>query len=471
MTDRVRTIGRRRLLQGAGAAGLALPFLQSLQAPERSSAQPSRPPLRLLVVYHGLGTIVDQWRPATVGRDYELSPLLAPLARHRDDMLVLSRIENQMIQRLKRGEMHHTDGAYTLFTSQPMAGMIDSGGRLTGVDTVDGIPPIGPSIDQVLAERVSNGPGLRRSVHLGVGGPFPGEYQTFWRSTGPGTTEWIPNEVDPQTAFDTLFGMVEIEEGRPPTFQERLRARSGSVLDSVRESYRALEQAVPMEDRLVLQNHAQQLRDLEQNLQININYTEGCQRPEINLPGGFEPFADEWALQSSENQFDILTMALACDITRVATLQFTGLHSHRFSDIPNYTIPAPGFSDWHAMVHNDQGASLGDGLFRGFEWFSHRMASLIDRLKAVREGSGSMLDNTIVLWMSEFGDGGGHTVQDLPVVLFGGPIRKGEHIDCSGRSTNELFVALAERFGVTLDGFGLTSFGGDSFYRGPIPIA
>ena len=468
MKPPIRKLGRRRFLQGAGAATLALPFLRSLQA----KGQPATPPLRFVVVYHGLGTLVDRWRPSGFGAGYGMSDLLRPLEAHRDDMLVVSGIENQMIRALEHGEVSHAAAAHSLLTAQPMEGVIGPDGRHTGIDTVDGRPPVGPSIDQVIADHIAAeaGQGLR-SVHLAVGPSHPGEYAAFWRDRG-GNQEWIANESDPRAAFNAIFaGVNPSEEPTELSLRDRLRLHSGSVLDSVRESYGRLERAVPTEDRLVLQAHAQLLRELEQNLDVEVTYTGSCSQPSLDTPGEDRWFDRvEHSTRSAQNQMEILSMALACDVTRVATLQFTHSHGQRFLDIPGYNVPGFGYGDWHAMVHNDNGQSLGDSLYPGYEWYSHRMDTLLSRMKTISDGAGTLLDNTIVLWISEFGDGGGHTVNDLPVGLFGGPIRKGEHLDGSGYSTNELFVGIAERFGLSLDSFGMESYLGESFTSSPLSI-
>lgn len=472
----LRKIGRRAFLTGAGATALTLPLLRSLSTAE---AAPGDHPQRLVIIYHGLGTLMDQWRPSTTGPGYTLPPMLAPLARHQNEMLVLSGIDNMA------GDLQpnsHTAGAHSMLTASPVETFIRPDGSFseyTGEDSLPELPPIGPSVDQLIADHISTGPGLRRSVHLGVGHGHPGEYSAFWRDDGLGSMQYISNEADPRAAFGSLFGNVTFPEQAVLTPRQRMRQHTGSILDSVLSGFRDLESRLPAEDRIALQRHANQIREVERNLNIEIQVSNTCSRPEINLPEGFIFYEDPWAPVSASNQMDLLTMSLACDITRVATLQFTGLHGRRFSDVPNYQIPAPGFNDWHDMVHNDPDEfgtvrDLGDGLFRGYEWFSHQVASFIDRLKATPEGDGTLLDNTLVLWISEFSDGGGHDMVDLPIVLFGdlqGTLRTGEHIDCSGHSTNELFISLLRAFGRNDSTFGWTQGrNGARFDQNPINL-
>lgn len=473
----LRKLGRRAFLTGAGATALTLPFLHSVSTP--AQAAPGDRPQRLVIVYHGLGTLMDQWRPAQTGPNYTLPPLLAPLARHKSEMLVLSGIDN------RAGDLQpnsHTAAAHSLLTASPMETFVRPDGSFTEYGPGDGqpeLPPIGPSFDQLIADHISSGSGLRRSVHLGVGHGHPGEYAAFWRDDGTGSMQYISNEADPRAAFQSLFGNVMLPEQTILTPRQRMRQHTGSILDSVLSGFRDLESRLPAEDRITLQRHAEHIRTVEQNLNIEIEVSNSCMLPELMLPQGFMYYEDPWAPIAASNQMDLLTMSLACDITRVATLQFTGLHGRRFSDVPNYQIPAPGFNDWHDMVHNDLPEDgvprdLGDGLFRGYEWFSHQVAGFIDRLKATPDGDGTLLDNTLVLWISEFSNGGGHDMVELPVVLFGdlqGTLRTGEHMDCSGHTTNELFISLLRAFGRNDSTFGWTrGRAGERFDQNPIDL-
>ncbi|MEO0815203.1 MAG: hypothetical protein AAFY60_20245, partial [Myxococcota bacterium] len=102
---------------------------------------------------------------------------------------------------------------------------------------------------------------------------------------------------------------------------------------------------------------------------------------------------------------------------------------------------------------------------------SHRVNRVIEELKSLNGPSGSLLDNTVVMWASEFGDGGGHTVQDLPFVFFGGPIRGGHHIDGRGHTHHELLIGLAERFGLPLETLGVPAYLGESFIGSPLSLS
>ncbi|MEL6547917.1 MAG: DUF1552 domain-containing protein, partial [Myxococcota bacterium] len=256
MKPQIHRINRRAFLAGTGAATLTLPLLPSWTA--RAQSQPPN----LVVLYHGIGTRLDAWRPAQTGTGYTMPELLRPLEAHRDDMLIVSGVENRLLYRLEAGEISHAAAAHSLLTAAPMEGVIGADGRHTGIETIDGRPPVSPSIDQVIAEHIS-APGQRRSVNLGVGPTQVGEYAVFWRELAAGNTEWVAHMSDPSEAFARVLGGLEPDAPVELGFRERLRQQSGSVLDAVTESYGRLERSVSAEDRMVLQAHATRIRELE----------------------------------------------------------------------------------------------------------------------------------------------------------------------------------------------------------------
>lgn len=470
MKPTIHSVGRRRFLVGAGATTLTLPLLPSLEARAQSSGQP---PLRFVVVGHSIGTLVDRWRPTGYGQDFTLPDLLSPLQPFQSDMQIISGVDNQMSEDLKIGsEVHHASAAHALFTGAPMEGMVRNG-RRTGFDAgEDAAPPTGPSIDQIVADRLSAQGGVRRSIHLSAGPSRVGEYRLFWRKrSSQAQAEYMSNNADPAAALSQLFANATTGPSENLSFEARLRNHAGSILDSVRESYGRLERSVPPEDRLALQSHATMIRELEQDLQVQVVASDECARPQLNIPGQERWFDRvENAKAAAEAQSRIIAMALACDVTRVATLQFSHTHLQRFTDIPNYTVPNFGYGNWHDMVHNDDTGSINDSLFLGFQWYSHRVAYLLSAIKAVQDSGSNLLDNTVVLWASEYGNGGLHWATNIPMVLFGGPLRKGVHIDGRGHSTHEVLMGVAERFGISLSSIGMPEYQGRSYVDNPLML-
>lgn len=465
------TLGRRDLLKALGASTLALPFLYGITDRSAHAQGMMKRPKRLVIVQHGQGTLLDQWKPMDAGANYTLSPLLQPLQSVKEQMLVISGVSNQARNSQRQGNGHVPAGR-SLLSATPFKGSYYPDGTLRpGEEHPDADDSYGPSIDQVIAERIA-APMQRLSVNLSVQNSDH-ENRLYWKGP-PGQTQLINNEADPTRAFSTFFGGVTFPEDNPtpPTRAERFRARSSKVLDRTISSYDSLKTQLPAEDRASLERHAEQLKTLQMNLAAQIEVEGACARPELLTPDGYNPQADVWADLSTDNQIDLLVMSLACDVSRVATLQFGNKHAPQFSFLPNYTIPIEGYSNWHDMIHKQGDMASSQALFRGFEWYSTKVAQLVAKLAATPEGDGSLLDNTLVVWLSEFGNGGGHNTSDLPVVCFGnlgGTVRTGEHLALSGRTTNELFIALLQAFGSNDTSFGLaTSISGESLIANPL---
>lgn len=158
-------------------------------------------------------------------------------------------------------------------------------------------------------------------------------------------------------------------------------------------------------------------------------------------------------------------LALSCDLTRVVTIQYTNYHG------PTFDWLGLGLTgNWHERVHM-HGGNNPDGMARAFQWYSQEVAFLLAQLDSVSEGTGTLLDHTLVLWLSEFGDGGAHDTRNLPVLLaggLGGRLKTGRHLAFANRSHNDLHTTILNLFGGTDTTFGHP---GAEFNKGPLPVA
>ena len=452
-------IDRRRFLIGAGGTALALPFLDALSQP-RARAQ-SAANTRFVIVMHGQGTMNgatnDRWTPSGTGSGFALSPLLMPLAAHQAQLTVLSGIDNAVAPMM--GGNGHNRAGRSLLTAQTFSGGGENGNAN------------GPSIDQVIAERIG-GSSAYRSVHLQASNQGVGEYQLLFKAKD----DPVGAVADPRQAFDTLFASLPSGgmAAPPPmtSLRDKLRGRRGSVLDAVARSFSQLEARVGAEDRARLQLHAEKIAELErlanaasQPLQVSAS----CSKPNLGLPAGYDVTKTAHDQYTAPAQMKNAAMALACGLTRVVTVQFTDYHGPTF---PWLGANIPGaYSDWHAMIHRDGGV-LGDrddAVFSALTWYGQQVAVLLDELASFDDGGASLLDRTVVLWISEFGDGGSHDTSKLPVVLAGGlagAIKTGQHLAFKARTTNDLFVTLLNLFGFDDQEFGLPS---TTLNHGPLP--
>lgn len=465
------SIGRRGFLKGLGASTLALPFLYGITDRSAHAQGMMSNPKRLVIVHHGQGTLLDEWTPDTTGAGYNLSPLLLPLAAHKDRMLTISGVSNRARRSQLAGNGHVPAGR-SILTATPFAGSFFPDGTMRAQDDQPSSDnSYGPSIDQVLAERIS-APGQRASVHLSVQNSDH-ENRLFWRGER-GQTELVSNESDPSNAFDAIFGNVTFPDDNPQpmTRAERFRARSTKVLDRVRSSYDSMRPQLPSEDHLTLERHAAHLELLQQNLSTQIDAEGACARAALNIPEDYDARSELWAEISTDNHIELIAMTLACDVSRVTTLQFGSKHAPTFPFLNNYNMPIEGYTNWHDMVHKQEDEPSAQALFRGFEWYGAKVAQLVDRLASIPEGEGTLLDNTLVVWISEFGNGGRHNTDDIPIVCFGdlgGVVKTGEHLAFSERTTNEFFTSLLRAYGGQDTGFGLeTGIGGQSYMNEPL---
>jgi hypothetical protein len=201
----------------------------------------------------------------------------------------------------------------------------------------------------------------------------------------------------------------------------------------------------------------------------------GCAPHAQQLPAGYDFRSNANDYVSAPAQIDNLVLALACDLTRVGTLQFTDYHAPTF---PWLDIDVPGaWSNWHDMVHSGQSDPASRAtMVAAQQWYAAQFAYLLERMDAVVEADGNtLLDNSLVLWISEFGNGGAHDTRNLPVVLaggLGGRVRTGRHLDMSGRTTGDLFTTLLQLYGYDDASFGLQRrANGDALVTGALDLA
>jgi hypothetical protein len=452
--DGVARLPRRSFLKAATGATLALPFLESRQ----SRAAAAQVPLRFVIYQSGQGTLPALWLPPTMPGDaLQLSPMLAPLAAHQAKLLVVSGISNP-VAALHQGSGHVTAG-HTLMNSA----LIDT--TRTGafdhsiVATLDMLC-LGPSIDHALANKL----GLIEPINLGIGGASGSENAMFYKVKAPtaqGANPVAPLEKDPVKAFNTQLGSLTAGPAPVPSRADLFKAQRGSVLDAVQGSFKQLTANVSAADRIRLQMHADALRAIEQKLSYVPPMT--CSGVKQTLPAGYVlPVYPDYARMdlAAEALMDVAVSALACGANRIVTLQETIYDQPKFDFLP--VGPVMG---WHAQVHNDPSLGLGYSdpamnptLKAGFLYYATAFSKLLDRMDAVVEANGkTMLDNSLVVWISEFGDGRVHSPTKLPVVIAGGAqgqIVTNRHLPRPTATIGDLWTTVLHAFGLPDTSFG-----------------
>jgi hypothetical protein len=451
-----KPLARRTVLRGAGVA-LALPFLDAMRPRVALSAQAAAPK-RFVVFFSANGTIMDQWQPTGTETDFTLSPLLAPLEAHKADLLIMRGLNNEAAHIYNPNA--HDASMTTMLTGDALVLGPSGTGRAGHV--LDGTCN-GPSIDQEIA-RVIGGATKIPSLELGVQStttiiePMP--LRMSYRGTA-GNARSVPLEDDPQKVFERLF----MDAGSTDADIEALKLRRRSVLDSVLADFNRLQTKVGTADREKLDRHATSVREFELSLD-KLGGTLDCEVPASPPTVSRDPvdcvmdgrmgkcYGDYTELGKA--QMDLLVLALACDLTRVVTLQWSTAESTIFFRWLNVS------GEHHLMSHDVN--NMRADLIKINTWYSERFNELLTALKTEEDADGPLLDSSVVLWANELSEGQSHNTRDLGWIIAGqgnGAIRTNRSVQF-GRSTttNQLFASLLTMFGEPTDSFGAEQFPG-----------
>jgi len=445
-------ITRRTMLRGAGGVAVGLPFLE--QTMSRAHAQ-GNAPKRLVVFIHGQGTMLSRWKPTATGENFTLPQMLSPLESLKSKINVWSDIDNKVRDAMKSNG--HNAAGRSLLNAQVFTDPNNQGSAGAG-----------PSVDQVIAQRLAvSQPMPMRSLETQVVGGV-GENQMIFSASGVR----VSGLNDPRGVWTRLNGLVKPGTPTappPPTLASMLRGKRSVVIDAVRENFRQVRGNLGSADKLRLDAHMARIEEMEKGFAplmpgAGVGPAASCTVKPHGLPAsGYSPSDGSKENISADKQIDNVVMALSCNLTPVASIQFTNYHGPTF----NWLNLGLG-GTWHDRVHNKGGDNV-EGMAKAFQWYGTMFAELCKRMDAINEGNGTMLDNSLVLWLSEFGDGGAHNCNKLPVVLAGGKnlgLKTGRHVNFAGRTHNDLFVTLLNLFGGDDKTFGVPGFS-----KGPLPIA
>ena len=434
-------IPRRTFLRGIGTA-IALPMLESmvpLRALAVGAADVAKPlPKRMAFVYVPNGANMADWTPKTVGTDFELPPILEPLKKNQKDLLVLSGLAQDMGRPHGDGAGDHARASATFLTGCKAR-------KTPGADI-----KVGVSVDQVAAQKIGDRTRLA-SLELGTdkarlagncdsGYSCAYSYNISWK----GEATPMPPEVDPRQVFDRLFGngnAGEMDEARI----KRDRYRK-SVLDFAMEDARRLKSDLGRTDQRKLDEYFTAVRELEQR--IEKANTFAAELPDYDRPTGIpKSYEDHLRLQ-----FDLLALAFQTDTTRISSF----IMAH---DGSNRQYPFIGVRDGHHDLSHHGGDEEKKGKIAKINRFhATQFAYFIDKLKSIKEGEGSLLDNCMIVYGSGLGDGNRHNHDNLPVVLAGrggGTIQSGRHIQFERETPmTNLFLTMLDRVGAPTERLG-----------------
>lgn len=438
------TLSRRNFLKGLGAASVALPLLPSLDA----HAQAGEFPKRLLIMFSANGTIPFRWAPNGGETDWTINDddILKPLERHREDLLILEGVD-MVSARFGIGDGHQKGMAHMLTGTELLPGPFQGGGDAGTAGYAGGI-----SVDQHIANEIHAGQKFK-SLEFGIQCGNP----TNWsRMCYAGPDQPIAPRTDPYDAFDAIFGDLD----QDPFGLARLRLKRQSVLDHVSADMAKLRTKISADDYARVDAHATAIRELEQRMLTGNDVGLACEAP--NLGGMINPNQNDNFGAVGDLMVDMLVMAFACNLTPVASLQWS-------RSVSNIDFGFAGIgARHHDLSHeSDSNTSAVENLVQINRWYAEKFAMILDKMKAIPEGEGTMLDNTVVVWVNELGKGNSHTRNDVPYVLggsCGGYFNTGRYLQYDQDPHNNFLVSLCNAMGVETN-----TFGNPDYCTGPLP--
>ena len=438
---------RREFLLKTGVSAAAANFLFTLPSLGWAASTGIPKKKRIVFLFSPNGVIPQHFWPDQLGKDFELKRILQPLSDFKHRMLTLHGVCN----RIKGDGDGHMRGIGCLLTGIELF----PGDVQGGSDTPAGWS-MGISIDQHIKNKLQADPNTQtRFGSLEFGVMVPDRADTWTRMSYAGPNQPLAPIDNPYQMFDKLYG------------QTKNRELLASVLDDLTSDFKKVEQLISADDRRMLQEHVDMVRELEKELQMelvqqnkqkDVGHAVPALAANVNEENNNIP-------QISRMQIDLLVSSFAVDFARVATFQITnsvGQPKMKWLDIEE---------GHHELSHEpDSNEVAFEKLIKINTWYCEQVAYLAKRLAETPEpsGEGSLLDNTTVVWTNELGKGNSHTRDNIPFVLVGAGcgFEMGTAVDFKGVPHNRLLMSFSESMGFPVKSFGNPNYCGD----GPLSL-
>jgi hypothetical protein len=434
---------RRTFLKGLGTV-MALPMLESLTAlgapvaATTATGLAGAAPRRAAFIYVPNGADMANWTPSAVGTDFALPATLEPLAEVRQDLLVMSGLACDKARANGDGAGDHARASAAFLTAtQPR--------KTAGADI-----RVGTSVDQAIAQKVGDLTKFR-SLELGCDrGQFSGNCDSGYSCAYSFNVSWrtptapMPPETNPRLAFERLFSSEDL--GLTAEARARRATYRKSVLDFVMEDAKQLSGKLGKTDQRKLDEYLTSVRDLERRIEHSEQDSAELPRDQFQegIPADYQAHI--------RLMYDLQVLAFQTDTTRVAT--FIVAH-----DGSNRPYPFIGVSDGHHdLSHHGNDKEKKEKIAKINRFHIEQFAYFVKRLKETKEGTGSLLDNCMVMYGSGIADGNAHAHHDLPILLAGrggGSITPGRHVKyAKDTPLANLFLDVMDRMGVHQERFG-----------------
>lgn len=449
-------IPRRTFLRGMGVT-LGLPLLNVMgkvlpeASPEAAAgtkvSSAVRPPVRMACIYFPNGVWEKNWFPEKAGSDYKMPFALEPMERHRNEVLVFSGLDKK--------HSHQGDGHYAK-TANYLTGLTVR--KTPGKDISVG----GISIDQLAAQHVGQFTPLP-SLELGIDPVISGIdsvvgytrlYGCYisWRSPSMP----VAKEINPRLAYERLFGVINAR--KKSAASDRESDDDKALLDLVLDDANSLRRKLGRDDQFKLDEYLDSVRDVERRLEF---FSKPDTRPwhpdtepeDIAAPKG-EPGDHQ---EHVRLMFDLMTLAFWTDSTRVSSFMFANDVSGK-----SFAKLIPGVNEGHhELSHHQDKREKYEPYSKINRWHTEQFAYFLDKLKSIKEGDKTLLDNSMILFGSSFSDGNRHDPNNLPILLggsAGGKIKSGRYIACEKNTPLcNLYVSMLDCMGTPVESFGDSS--------------
>jgi len=414
-----RALPRRQLLRGAGVA-LALPLLEAMSPAFAQKPAAAATPRRMLAICNNLGLLENGFFPQNSGKDYELSPYLKVLKEYRSDFTVFSGVSHPDVDGSHSSEV-------CFLTAAPHPG---NGGFRNSI-----------SLDQRMADHIgvlTRFPSLTLGVNVNRG-----QRSLTW--TGSGVM--IPCEDSAAAIYRRLFLQGSEEEVERQVARLRL---GESIMDSVAEHAGGLKQTLGTRDRDRLDQYVTGVRELERRMVLSRAW-ERKPKPTTKHPQQVDPGDSRAYMEKVRLMYDMARLAFESDSTRLITLFLDSSNS------PAIDVEGVSITDgYHNLSHHGKNESKLAQLEAIDTWHMKLLAELLGKLRASAEDGETLLDRSMVLYGSNFGDANKHTTSNMPVLLAGGGFRHGQHLafdTARNYPLPNLFLSMLHRMGIEGDSF------------------
>lgn len=435
-------ISRRTVLRGLGTA-LALPYLDSM-LPRVSAADKMAAPKRMAFIYVPNGIHMQDFTPATTGTTWELPELLIPLKEFREDFSVLTGLTCDKARPNGDGPGDHARAMSAFLTGrQP---------RKTSGSNIK----VGISVDQLAAQRLGEATRFP-SLEIGAeGGRLAGSCDSGYSCAYSANVSWRgeatpqPKETDPKLIFERLFGnSSQAETAAAKAKRERYRK---SILDLVAEDAGDLKRQLGLADQQKLEEYLNGVREVEKRLtRTDSEKPRETPKPREGFRGGRGGPSIEYS-EHLKLLADVLALAFQSDLTRFSTFVFANEGSNR-------SYKNVGVSEGHHDLSHHGGNKDKTSKIKKINGFHlEHFAYLLKKLKSIKEGEKTVLDNSMIVYGSGNSDGNRHNHDNLPILLAGhggGTLHPGQHLRVRRETpVTNLYLSMLDNLGITIPSFG-----------------